>query len=130
MAIGWLTVLKSVPWADVVNNAPKVASGAKKLWDAVGKKMPEAPISPVQPPVIFPAQVQPLSALQARIVTLETAIVDLQNQMAVSSELVKELAEQNTQLILRIDTLRQRLVWLVGFLVVMVGVVASHWVRN
>ena len=38
MAIGWWTVLQSVPWAEVVSNAPKVAAGAKKLWNAVGRK--------------------------------------------------------------------------------------------
>ena len=38
MAIGWLTVLQSVPWSDVVRNAPKVAAGAKKLWDNVANK--------------------------------------------------------------------------------------------
>ena len=31
MAIAWLTVLKMVPWGEVINNAPKVADGAKKL---------------------------------------------------------------------------------------------------
>lgn len=34
MAIGWLTILKSVPWAEVISNAPKVAEGARKLWNA------------------------------------------------------------------------------------------------
>ena len=38
MAIPWLTVLQSVPWSDVVRNAPKVAAGAKKLWDNVAHK--------------------------------------------------------------------------------------------
>ena len=35
MAVGWLMVLQSVPWSDVIKNAPKLAEGAKKLWDAV-----------------------------------------------------------------------------------------------
>ena len=29
MAIGWLTILKTVPWTEVISNAPKVADGAK-----------------------------------------------------------------------------------------------------
>jgi hypothetical protein len=28
MAIAWLAVLKSVPWSEVISNAPKVADGA------------------------------------------------------------------------------------------------------
>ena len=38
MAIGWLSVLKSVPWEEVISNAPKVAEGAKKLWKSVSHK--------------------------------------------------------------------------------------------
>ena len=38
MPIPWLTVLQSVPWSDVISNAPKVAGGAKKLWDSVARK--------------------------------------------------------------------------------------------
>lgn len=130
MAIGWLSVLKSVPWADVVSNAPKVASGAKKLWNAVGKKAPEIPVSTAQPPVIFSSEVQTLGTLQLRIGALEAASVDLRSQMAASSGLIKELAEQNTQLILRIETLRKRLMWFAGLLVVIGCVAASNLVRN
>lgn len=130
MAIGWLSVLKSVPWADVVSNAPKVASGAKKLWNAVGKKAPEVPVSTAQPPVIFSSEVQTLGTLQLRIGALEAASVDLRSQMAASSGLIKELAEQNTQLILRIETLRKRLMWFAGLLVVIGCVAASNLVRN
>ena len=38
MAIPWLSVLKMVPWSEVISNAPKVAEGAKKLWTAVSRK--------------------------------------------------------------------------------------------
>lgn len=124
MAIGWLTLLQSVPWADVVSNAPKVASGAKKLWNAVGKKIPETPSSSVQTPATFSPDAQGLSGLQLRVGTLEAALADLQGQMLASSGLIKELAEQNTQLIVRIETQRQRLVWLAGLLGV-IGLVAA-----
>ena len=40
MAIPWLVVLQSVPWTDVIRNAPKVADGAKKLWNTVNRKTP------------------------------------------------------------------------------------------
>lgn len=116
MAIGWLTVLQSVPWAEVVSNAPKVAAGAKKLWNAVGKKAPEAPTTPAQAPPAFSSEAQTLSSLQARIAELEAASADLHGQMVASSVLIKELAEQNTQLIIRIETLRKRLGWLAGLL--------------
>jgi hypothetical protein len=117
MAIGWLSVLRSVPWAEVVNNAPKVASGAKKLWSAVGAKTPQVPPAATPAPVdLAAAEGQNLLALQSRIAELEAAAADLHSQMMDSSALVKALAEQNTQLILRTDTLRKRLAWVAGLL--------------
>ncbi len=48
---------------------------------------------------------------------------ELQEQMLASSELIKALAEQNTQLILRIETQRRRMAWLAGALV-LIGMAA------
>ncbi|MDQ3060307.1 MAG: hypothetical protein M3R45_12450 [Pseudomonadota bacterium] len=123
MAIGWLTVLQSVPWAEVVSNAPKVAAGAKKLWSAVGKKTPPAADPVAATPATVSPEAQTLAALQSRIAALEAASADLQGQMIAYSGLIKELAEQNAQLIVRIETQRQRLGWLAGLLLV-IGLVA------
>jgi len=124
MAIGWLAVLQMVPWSDVIKNAPKVADGAKKLWSTVGKKpttvepLPDAgsgvPLSP---------EGQAIAALQAQVLSLETATQDLHEQMLASSELIKALAEQNTQLIRRAEVNRVRLLLLAGVTVV-VAVIA------
>lgn len=134
MAIGWLTVLQSVPWSDVVSNAPKVAAGAKKLWNAVGKKPPAMPNPAPQGQAALLPEGQAVAAWAARIGSLETAAAELKSQMAASSELITSLAEQNTQLILRIETLRHRLRWLAGGLAVALGLAAAglalvlrHW---
>lgn len=123
MAIGWLTVLQSVPWAEVVSNAPKVAAGAKKLWNAVGRK----PSAETQLPDATQAALSPearaIAALTAHVSELETATKELQEQMLASSELIKALAEQNTQLILRTETQRRRMVGLAAALV-LVGIAA------
>jgi hypothetical protein len=110
MAIGWLTVLKSVPWGEVISNAPKVAEGAKRLWKAVSNKptSPGMPSSGAQAP-----DPQALAKLQA-------SVSDLHGQMLASTDLIKALAEQNTQLIKRIELNRIRLLWLA----VITGVVA------
>jgi hypothetical protein len=110
MAIGWLTVLKMVPWGDVIENAPKVATGAKKLWDTVGKKRtPQAPTVSTTAVALMPPSV---ASLQAQITELQAALADLHQQMLQSSELIESLAEQNTQLIGRIELNRKRLLWL------------------
>ena len=124
MAIGWLTVLQSVPWTDVVRNAPKVAAGAKKLWNAVGKTPPPSARPAPDAQAVLSPDAQAVSALALRIQELETAAADLQGQMIASSGLIKALAEQNTQLILRIETLRIRIGWLAAALAA-VGLVAT-----
>ncbi|MEO8021322.1 hypothetical protein [Polaromonas sp.] len=114
MAIGWLAVLQMVPWSDVIKNAPKIADGAKKLWNAVGKKTP-APgtMSDAGTDVQLSPEGQ-AAALQARTLALETAVQELHEQMLASSELIKALADQNTQLIQRAETNRVRLLLLAG----------------
>ena len=126
MAIGWIAVLQMVPWTDVIKNAPKVAEGAKKLWNTVGKKpavpaLPEAGAGAQRSP-----EAQAIAALQAHVLALESATQELHEQMLASSELIKALAEQNTQLIRRAEVNRVRLLLLAGVmaLVAVVAVVA------
>ena len=110
MAIGWLTVLKMVPWTDVISNAPKVADGAKKLWGSVGKKPAEAAVPPIDAGV--PPEAPSVIRLAARVAVLEAASRELHSQMLASSELITTLAEQNTQLIQRVERNRVQLRWL------------------
>lgn len=123
MAIPWLVVLQSVPWAQVISNAPKVAEGARKLWSAVSRKSPgqEPPVESSD--VSSSSSPASVAALQARLATMETATADLHDQMLASSELIKTLADQNAQLVGRIEANRVRVVWLAGATVVF-GLVA------
>lgn len=120
MPIPWITVLQAVPWSEVIRNAPKVADGAKKLWNAVARKpaSPEVAESSTQPAVS--PESQTMAALEARATTLEAAVSDLHGQMLAASELIKALAEQNTQLIQRIEANRRHVLWLSAATTVMV----------
>ena len=118
MAIGWMTVLKLVPWGDVIKNAPAVADGARKLWDNVGRRSEDAPApgtaaSPTASATPLP---DPSShaALRVRVDAAEAALATLHGQMEASSTLIKALAEQNTILVL----------WLAA-LVLVFGVIAG-----
>jgi len=84
MALSWLSVLKAVPWTEVISNAPKVAEGARKLWKSVGTQ------------------------LLNRTRHLERTVEDLHQQLQQSTELIKTLAEQNTQLVERVEMNRVR----------------------
>ena len=97
MALGWLTVLKSVPWGEVISNAPKIAEGAKKLWRSVSRQAP-AP-------------------------GLQASLNELHGQVLASSELLKALADQNAELVRRVERHRVRLLWL-GCAVAVVAVIA------
>ena len=114
MAIGWLTVLKSVPWAEVISNAPKVADGAKKLWSTIGKKSPAPQADAAREEPAHSPDDPSVAALQTRISALESEAADLHDQMLASSELIKALAEQNTQLIQNIEANRVRVLQLTG----------------
>jgi len=93
MAAGTLlTVLANIPWGQVVDNAPKIADGAVRLWNAVRRKKGGAD----------DAGRSPLEDLEARTAALE-------EQVQASSELIKALAEQNAQLVHTIERERRRL---------------------
>lgn len=112
MPIPWLVVLQSVPWTDVIRNAPKVADGAKKLWNTVSGKQGQSPLSASGPVPDGSPEAQVLSGLEARVASLEAAVSELHSQMLASSELIKALAEQNGQLVARIEANRVRMLWL------------------
>lgn len=112
MAIGWLTLLKAVPWVDVARKAPEIAESAKKLWHAVAKKSANSEIEVQTAPVGFATEEQEIIWLKQRLSAIEVANSDLHNQMLASTELMKALAEQNTQLIKRVDLNRKRIVGL------------------
>lgn len=120
MAIGWMAVLQLVPWSDVISNAPKIAEGAKKLWSTVGKKPPvDAPA-----PLAVDERPSSMAAMEKRLQAMEAAASELHEQMLASADLIKTLAEQNTQLVKRIEVNRARLVMLaaVTFVVAVIAV--------
>lgn len=120
MAIGWLTILQNVPWSDVISNAPKVADGAKKLWNATTKRTAGQKAPATEASSISPAEPQTIAALQTRLATLEATTAELHEQMHASSELITALAEQNAQLIKRLEVNRRRVLGLATVTVVLV----------
>lgn len=112
MAIGWFTVLKSVPWTTVISNAPVVADGAKKLWKAVANKnaAPQQAQAGEQAPAAAVDGDQ--AALQRQLAQMQAASARLEEQMLASSELINALAQQNAQLVELVEANRVRTLWL------------------
>ena len=105
-----LAVLSKIPWGQVVDNAPKVAEAAEKLWSRVTKTDAAAETldadtkrAPSDPEL-----------LKRRVGALEQSLKTLQEEMQASSRLIKALAEQNTILVQRLEANRVKLVRLVA----------------
>lgn len=127
MALGWLTLLKSVPWAGVIASAPIVADGAKQLWKAVSRPSAADEPPPPMPPAAgaTPDPDAALEALAARVAVVEAGHHDLHAQMLKSTELIKALADQNALLVERVEAQRvrgQRLTALTVIALVVAGV--------
>ena len=93
--MSWIAAFKVIPWADVLAAAPAVAQGAKKLWSSVRKS-----------PTTLAAE-EPES-LESRLHVLEEQVVELKQENAASSELIKSLAEQNARLVEIVGMLKTR----------------------
>lgn len=112
MATGWWSVLKTVPWSEVINAAPQVATGARRLWDTVARKsgggqgMAPGPIMDMEP------EEDLFGTLVLRVEKNESTLADLRNQMLQASEIIANLADQNAQLIAKMELARSRLLWL------------------
>ncbi|HEX2011377.1 MAG TPA: hypothetical protein VJN44_10600 [Roseateles sp.] len=109
MAISWLTALKAVPWADVIEATPVIVKGARRLFKRSQDEAAEQ-AEPSGPP-------QTLAEALDRLQRLEGELAQLSQQQADSAALLQSLAEQNAQLVAAIEVLRLRsrlLLWLCG----------------
>ena len=109
MAVAWLKVLKAVPWSDVIAAAPQVANGARKLWDTVGRKGGPPPV--VEEAALAPAFMgeDGMSLLAARVEQQDARLAQMHYQLREASKLITELADQNAQLIAKMEAARGKL---------------------
>lgn len=130
MAIGWLSVLQLVPWGDVISNAPKIADGAKKLWSSAAKRPPGADVSTASEHsrLLPQAQAQAIAELASQLARAQVGLEALQGQMLVSSELIKALADQNTELVRCVEIQRVTTRWLSVSTGVLALAIAVGWV--
>ena len=112
MAAGWWTVLKTVPWSDVISAAPQVATGARRLWDTVNRKPGAVDPATGLSPEMAAQEDDIIGLLIARSEQNDAKLNDLRNQMRAASELIANLADQNAQLIAKMDVQRQKITWL------------------
>ena len=109
MAVAWLKVLKSVPWGEVISAAPQVASSARRLWETVGRKGLAEPNTDFDEAVARMPVDDALATLAAQVEQQDVALAQLHGQVREASKLITELADQNAQLIARVDAARERI---------------------
>ena len=107
MAIGWVGMLRLVPWGDVIKAAPELASTARKLWGAVAKKNPHH--DAVNGDDGDEGALHAPTSMLARMEHAETSLAELQAQMLAASEVIATLAQQNAKLVEQTEALRKRL---------------------
>jgi hypothetical protein len=124
---GLVTFIAKVPWRQVVENAPKLFEAASKLWDSVTKKSTRAVELPASGK---PAAISETESLKSQLSVLSANVATLQEQMMASSQLIKNLAEQNTLLVSRVELSRVkhlRLVIAIGVAVaILLGMLVLH----
>ena len=110
MALGWLTALKAVPWSDVVQAAPHIVQGARKLYTAA-----KSYVDPSVDPKATPASGgERDESPDARLQQIDAHIETLQAEQRASAELIRSLAEQNANIVAALDLMRKRMRILVG----------------
>lgn len=100
MAIPWLTALKVIPWADVIEATPALLKGARRLLKRSQDEAAEARTT-AEPPQTLPEAL-------ARVQRLETELAQLSQAQAESAALLESLAEQQARLVEAVQGLRLR----------------------
>lgn len=97
MAFGWITVLKIIPWKDVLENAPHIAKAAKNLY--AGRKDNTSPGTADSS--VPTSDSENITSRDLRLHEIEREVSDL-------NSVVRSLAKQNVRIVEAIEVLRIR----------------------
>jgi hypothetical protein len=112
MALGWLTALKAVPWADVVHAAPSIVQGARKLYAAARGHSANQASTTAEDEINQGSTATRLRAMAA-------ALEQLRAEQRSSAELIRSLAEQHARMVSALETLRKRLAVMLSLCVIL-----------
>lgn len=104
MAIPWLMALKVIPWADVIEHAPKVLKAARKLMD----RNADQPVSATTAVDVANEPPPSLGELKNRLIAAQAQLDEQAKLQGETSQTLAELAEQNARLVGAVDALRLR----------------------
>ncbi len=123
MALGWISALKVIPWKDVLEAAPGMVKGAKRLFTAAKAETNSHTIDDSSPTTVsFDAE--GLANLNSHVRRLQAKIVELNSEQSSSAKLIKSLAEQNARVVNAIEVFRVRIKILI-YVCFLLGIVLS-----
>ncbi|SDM54116.1 hypothetical protein SAMN05428957_107140 [Oryzisolibacter propanilivorax] len=105
---GWLSALKFVPWGQVIDAAPQIVQGARKLMRRGDENTPQPPAAPAA----VHLGGEPRDVLGEQLAALQQRVNQLQEEQRASAVLIRSLAEQNAQVVRAVEALRVRSRWL------------------
>ena len=123
--MGWFSALKLVPWSEVIEAAPGLVRGARRILDRSQELPTEAP-----PPADTAVQADSPAALRAQLQQLAAQLDALAARQQASAGLIESLTEHNARLIEAVQTLRLRLRWLTGAAAVLAVAVLALALRG
>ncbi|MDB5747939.1 MAG: hypothetical protein JWP72_2787 [Massilia sp.] len=108
-AAGWLKMLKAVPWSEVIAAAPQLAGSARRLWETAARRGAPQPGIDLGEAMAHAPIDEDIAILAARIEQQDATIVQLHGQVRDATKVITELADQNAQLVARMQSARERL---------------------
>lgn len=129
MAIPWMVALKVIPWADVIEHAPKVLQAARKLLDRQHAQVPEPKPEPEATEPVAPGA-DALTQINEMRQALSAAQAQIDHQAQTHHELTRTvtvLAEQNARLVSAVEVLRLRSRLLLAAVLLLVWLGVLSW---
>jgi len=88
-----------INWALLMNTAPIIVEGARELMKTINKKKEDKQIT-------AESEHPKIQDMESKLVKLETRFNEMMDYDASQSELIKKLAEQNSQMLIAIRKMR------------------------
>jgi hypothetical protein len=108
LAIGWINALRVIPWKDVLEAAPGMVKGAKRLFTAAKDETNSQPMADSSSTIVS-FDIEGLANLDNRVRHLQAQITELNSDHNSSAKLIKSLAEQNAHVVNVIEVLQVRI---------------------
>jgi len=98
MAFGWITVLKIIPWKDVLENAPHIAKAAKNLYVGTKNNISSS----------GPADSSASTSDSGNKKSTDSHLHEIEREVSDLNSVVRSLAKQNVRIVEAIEVLRIR----------------------